>query len=168
MECSTEDCGKSRVHNQPLGRLCHCWSHSHSSASLHSYTYIPLHIGGKRYTSPIPILHTTNKYPEMKPDRYQLICKTYAGFHLGGGGGHSPPLKNLVPPLGNCNPSKLNTAHCTCAPPKCPLKCFCPPLEIFLNESLQYAMSMDLLTLVVGLRDGSSAKAVLTIPAISW
>ena len=37
-------------------------------------------------------------------------------------------------PLGNFNPSKLNTAH---ALPKCLPTCFCPTLGIFLNEPLQ-------------------------------
>ena len=43
-----------------------------------------------------------------------------------------------MPPLGNFNPSKLNTAHYThmLPPQKCFLTCFCPTLGIFLNDPL--------------------------------
>ena len=64
-----------------------------------------------------------------------------AGLHLGGWRGWGavvsihPPLETLCPPLGDFNPSKVNTAHYTHAPLRhvfAPL----PPLGIFLNEPL--------------------------------
>ena len=53
-----------------------------------------------------------------------------SGLHLGGGG-YLLPLGNSVPPLGDFNPSKSNTAHYTHAPPKRLPPCFCPPLGDF-------------------------------------
>ena len=55
----------------------------------------------------------------------RFIKEILSGLHLRGGG-HSPPIGKFVPPLGNFNPSKLNTAHYTHAPPPLPT-CFCPP-----------------------------------------
>ena len=58
-----------------------------------------------------------------------------AGLHLGGGGGREgilPPWK-LCAPLGDFNPSKLNTAHYTHAPhtPKTSSDVLLPPLRDF-------------------------------------
>ena len=74
----------------------------------------------------------------QKPSReYKEL---YAGLHLGWEGGRRG---HFAPPLGNFNPSKLDTVHCTHAPQNI-FQCT-PPPGIFLNEPLVCMISVCLL-----------------------
>ena len=88
-------------------------------------------------TSPISCGATPKNTPKASPSptstgelgrrAFTSVCRV--SFR---GARHSPPLENFVPHLGNCNPSKLNTAHCTRAPPQNVFWCaFAPPWRFF-------------------------------------
>ena len=84
------------------------------TCGVRSFSFDPV---GQSPPTPVPehdlreILNNNNLQTVGTIATYMYIL--YAGFHLGGAGGHLPPLESYVPPHGIC----ASHAHTTWRPP---------------------------------------------------